>query len=203
MQYGFDRKEHPIDIKPHENTKKRDTSFKRTKPSTLKLVKKGVEENKQPLKVLRDVENIQGGVMNAKSGCDLPRDRRQIYNAKKASKAYVEGASLSDYKKDTLAQVMQMCKDTSSSTDAFVRSVEAAPEPMCVVATDQQLCDLECFCLGTLSSVLSVDPTFNLGPFYITPITYHNLLVKTKNGNHPIMLGPVLIHQTKQFRPFH
>jgi len=74
VQYGFDRKEHPIDIKPHGNTKKRDTSFKRTKPSTLKLVKKGVEENKRPLKVLRDVENIQGGVMNAKSGCDLPRE---------------------------------------------------------------------------------------------------------------------------------
>jgi len=203
VQYGFDRKEHPIDIKPHGNTKKRNNSFKRTKSSTLKLVKKGVEENKRPLKVLRDVENIQGGVMNAKSGCDLPRDRRQIYNAKKASKAYAEGASLSDYKRDTLAQVMQMCKDTSLSTDAFVRSVEAAPEPMCVVATDQQLCDLECFCLGTPSSVLSVDPTFNLGPFYVTPITYHNLLVKTKNGNHPIMLGPVLIHQTKQFRPFH
>ena len=98
---------------------------------------------------------------------------------------------------------MQMCKDTSLSTDAFVRSVEAAPEPMCVVATDQQLCDLERFCLGTPTSVLSVDPTFNLGPFYVTPITYHNLLLKTKNGNHPIMLGPVLIHQTKQFRPFH
>ena len=40
--------------------------------------------------------------------------------------------------------------------------------------------------------------------FYVTPITYHNLLVKTsRNGSHPIMLGPVLIHQTKKFQPFH
>jgi hypothetical protein len=141
--------------------------------------------------------------MRAKSGCELPRDRRQIYNAKKAHKACAEGASVPDYKHDTLAQVMQMCKETSSSTNAFVRSVEAAPEPMCVLATDQQLCDLARFCLGNPSSVLSIDPTFNLGPFYVTPITYHNLLVKTKNVNHPIMLGPVLIHQTKMFRPFH
>ena len=203
VQYGFDRKEHPIDIKPHGNNKKMSTSFKRTKPSTLKMLKKGVQENNRPLKVLREVENIQGGVMNAKSGCDLPRDRRQIYNAKMASKASADKTSKSDCKKDTLAQVMQMCKDTCSSTDAFIRSVEAAPEPMCVLATDQQLCDLERFCLGTPSSVLSVDPTFNLGPFYVTPISYHNLLVKTKNGNHPIMLGPVLIHQTKKFQPFH
>ncbi len=64
MQYGFDRKEHAIDIKPHGNMKKHATSFKRTKPSTLKMVKKGVE-NKRPLKVLRDIENVQGGVMNA------------------------------------------------------------------------------------------------------------------------------------------
>jgi len=111
VQYGFDRKEHPIDIKPHGNTKKRDTSFKRTKPSTLKLVKKGVEENKRPLKVLRDVENIQGGVMNAKSGCDLPRDRRQIYNAKKASKAYAEGASLSDYKRELAVIISRVFTD--------------------------------------------------------------------------------------------
>ena len=27
---------------------------------------------------------------------------------------------------------MKMCKDTSSGTDAFICSVEAAPEPMCV-----------------------------------------------------------------------
>ncbi len=74
---------------------------------------------------------------------------------------------------------------------------------MCVLATDQQLCDLERFCLGTPSSVLSVDPTFNLGPFYVTPITYHNLLVETNSGNHPIMLGPILVHQTKKFQPFH
>ena len=41
VQYGFDRKEHTIDIKPHGNSKKQ-LSFKRTKPSTLQLA---VKEN--------------------------------------------------------------------------------------------------------------------------------------------------------------
>ena len=68
---------------------------------------------------------------------------------------------------------------------------------------NQQLTDLERFCTASPSSVLSVDPTFNLGPFYVTPTTYHNLLVKTSKGNHPITLGPILIHQTKTFQPFH
>ena len=98
---------------------------------------------------------------------------------------------------------MSQCKETSSGGDAFIRSVEASPEPMCVLAINQQLNDLQRFCTNSPSSVLLIDPTFNLGPFYVTPTTYHNLLVETERGNHTIVLGPVLIHQTKTFQPFH
>ena len=93
-----------------------------------------------------------------------------------------------------IAHVMQMCKESYRSEDVFVQSVEAAPEPMCVLATKQQLLDIERFCTGELSSVLNIDPTFN-----VTPTTYHNLLVTTPHGNNPILLGPVLIHKTKTF----
>ena len=143
--------------------------------------------------------------MRAKLSCDLPRDRRQIYNFKSANKVKLESQSMTSGvpRSDTLAHVMSQCKETSSGSDAFIRSVEAAPEPMCVLATNQQLSDLQRFCTDSPSSVLSVDPTFNLGPFYVTPTTYHNLLVKTDEGNHPIVLGPILIHQTKTFQPFH
>lgn len=202
VQYGFDRKEHAIDIRPHGNSKKQG-SFKLTKPSVLKLMKKSLKENKRPLRVLREVENIHGGIMSAKSSCDLPRNRRQIYNAKQTSKKDDESQSKSVNCSDTLAHVMQLCKETSSSKEAIVHSVVAAPEPMCVLATNQQLTDLERFCTRTPCSVVSIDPTFNLGPFYVTPTTYHNLLVTTERGNHPINLGPILIHQTKTFQPFH
>ena len=95
-----------------------------------------------------------------------------------------------------------MCKEFSGS-QAYVKSVEAAPEPMCVLATEQQLVDLERFCTHDPFGVVRIDPTFNLCPFYVTPITYQNLLVKTDKGTHPIMLGLVLIHQIKKFCPFH
>lgn len=199
VQYAFDRYEHTIDIRPHGNSKG-NKPFSRSKFSTISMLKKSVK-TKQPLKALREVENIRGGIMNAKSGCDLPRNRKQVHNLKYASKSPpCSSASISPT--DVLAQVMQMCKD-SSGCEAYVRSVEAAPEPMCVVTTDQQLFDIERFCTDESASVLSVDTTFNLGPFYVTPTTYHNLLVKTDRGNHPIVLGPVLIHHTKTFRPFH
>ena len=90
---------------------------------------------------------------------------------------------------------MQMCKDSLGPGEVFVRVVEGAPEPMCVLATNQQLVDIKRFCTGDPSSVLSVGPTFNLGAFYVTPTTYHNLLVETTGGNNPILLGPILIHQ--------
>ena len=116
--------------------------------------------------------------MNAKSGCDLPQDRKKVHNLKYASKS-PPCASVSIPPTDVLAQVMQMCKE-SSGCDAYVRSVETAPEPMCVVSTDQQLLDIERFSTGESASVLSVDTTFNLGPFFVTPTTYQNLLVKTE-----------------------
>ena len=197
VQYSFSRNEHTIEIQPHRNSKKKD-AFRRTKPSTLKLMKSSLSEKKRPLKVLKEVEDSKGGVMNAKLGCDLPRDRRQVYNLKKQQSKPATKPS-----PDSLADVMRRCKETSSGSEAFIRSVQAAPEPMCVLATDQQISDIQRFCTTSPSSVLSVDPTFNLGPFYVTPTTYQNLLVETDRGQHPVVLGPILVHQTKTFQPFH
>ncbi len=60
--------------------------------------------------------------------------------------------------------------------------------------------DLERFCTGSTSSVLSMDPTFNSGPFYVT---CKNLMVENDRGYNPALLGPILIHQTKPFSPFY
>ena len=129
VQYSFARKEHEIDIQPHGNSKKRG-AFQRTKPSTLNLIKASVAENKHPLKVLKEVENLQGGVMEAKLSCDLPQDRRQIYNFKSAHKAKHQKSSIPTGMpcSDTLAHVMRECKESSSAGEAFIRSVQAVPE---------------------------------------------------------------------------
>lgn len=37
-------------------------------------------DKKSLMHVLREVENLKVGVMNAQSGCDLPRNRKQVYN---------------------------------------------------------------------------------------------------------------------------
>ena len=144
--------------------------------------------------------------MNADNSYDLPRNRRQIYNYQSAKKMEKEVKTVTGgiHQNDTLAHIMMMCKETSSGDDAFIRCVEAASEPMCVVATNQQLVDIERFCTSSSSSsVLSVDPTSNLGPFNVTPTSYNNLMVENDRGYNPVLLGPILVHQTKTFHPFY
>ena len=197
MQYVFNNKEHAIELKPHGNSIGK-TPYRRTKPSTLCKIKEGVT-TKAPRQVLHEIENSMGGVINAQAGCDLPCNRQQAYNARKAVTKDVPG-------KDTLAEMMRICKEAANSKEVYVRAVEAAPEPTCILASEQQLVDLDRFCTREKFSVMSVDPTLNLGQFYVNPITFQNLLVSSnfsRNSKHPILIGPVLIHHTKTFHAFY
>ena len=192
VQYSFDHHEHQVDIRPHGNSKKRE-SFNRTKPNTLKLLKESIQA-KGTRKALYKVQNLKGGMLSARSACDLSCNRKQVDNLKYAAKTETK----SSFQHDVLAHVMQMCK-TMKGTDAeFVRSIEAAPEPICILASRQQLVNMERFCTGDSSCVLSVDPTFNSQSLQL-----HTRICWFRNKNNPVLLGPVLIHQTKTLRPFH
>lgn len=51
--------------------------------------------------------------------------------------------------------------------------------------------------------MITIDPTFSLGAFDVTPVTYCNLLLETKRNKKPlIFLGPVLIHYKKSFASY-
>ena len=54
----------------------------------------------------------------------------------------------------------------------FVRDIKIAPEPAIVLGTDQQFTNLVRFTasLGEFC-ILTVDPTFNLGEFDVTPLS--------------------------------
>ena len=72
------------------------------------------------------------------------------------------------------------------------------PEVSVFVATEQQLIDLERFCTNNLKfSILGVDPTFNMGSFFVKLTTYKHLMFSTKEGVYPVMIGPCLIHTGK------
>ena len=78
------------------------------------------------------------------------------------------------------------------------------PEPAIILASDYQLCDSVRF--GTNSTehcVLTIDPTFSLGKFDVTPVTYRSLLLESrKHGKLPVCFGPILIHYSKSFSTY-
>ena len=105
---------------------------------------------------------------------------------------------------DVLYCIMLECKLAQGKGELFVQDVKAAPEPQYVLFYDWQVDDLIRFCTNNQRfSVLTVDTTFNLGDFYVTPITYQHLMLEdVHTGKHPIMVGPMLVHQRMQFSTF-
>ena len=83
-------------------------------------------------------------------------------------------------------------KDKEESGKVYIRRLQVAPSPACVLASDRQVQDVKRFCANTTNqfSILSIDTTFNIGDFYLTPTTYRHLLREDRRtGKPPCYLG--------------
>ena len=151
-----------------------------------------------PKQTISVVSAKVGGVTRASSACDLPRNERQASYLK--SRTLKLHPSAQDPLADQVFTIMQQTK-LDDHAGKFVRDCRPCPEPAFVLARDQQLDDLVRFCtLPGNFSVLTVDPTFNLGDFDVTPTAFRNLLLESvRYGTHPIMIGPTLVHYRKTF----
>ena len=118
----------------------------------------------------------------------LPHSKKQVSDIRK--KLFVSKQT------DDLAVMMERCKCIEPDEPEFVRAVQAAPQPLCVLATDLQLKQVQFCCTDPENfSILSVNPTFNLGEFYVTPVVFlHKAFVSKRTGKPPVYLGPILIH---------
>eukprot|EP00111_Clytia_hemisphaerica_P017048 TCONS_00050521-protein len=198
LQYNFDGEERSFTVASHGNAKKAG-SYKQTQSSVRNMVKTTGKSNK-PSETTRKVNKELGGTLKATSSGSLPRNNCQVRNLNRANKGETS-------KKDTLAMMMEECKKTMKSSRYFIRRVEGAPEPMCIIGSEAAFQDLDRYCCKMpqgLNLVLIVDPTFNFGDFFFTPITYQNLAVLRKSTNKPkIDMGPALIHYRKMFSSYH
>ena len=151
-----------------------------------------------PKEAVRQVYEKAGGVLNASSLSELPQDRRQAYNVK----MHTSGIA-SNHHKDLVYDLLEQHFGTLKQ---FVRNVSFDEAISCVLCTDQQLNDVERFCTNkgsTVNGVFGIDPTFNLGDFYVTVTTYENLiLVNRKSRKHPVFIGPMLVHQKRTYETY-
>ena len=91
-------------------------------------------------------------------------------------------------------------KEQNGRKNQFIQSIRLVPDPAIVLFNSAQLDDIEQFCAcSDKASVPGVDVTFNLGKFYVTICTYQNFKVLNDRSKHPVMVGPALIHSSKDF----
>ena len=169
---------------PHGNSKG-STPYKRQPQSTRDLLRAAAESD-TPKAACRKVEKELGGIEKVASTSSLPRNiqqaatiRRQLFSSGNTS--------------DPIMALVDLFKTELSG---FIRSLQILPSPSCVLATDAQLQELIINCTKPDKfGVMHIDPTFNLGSFFVTPIVFPLVnYINRKSKGSPTMIGPVLIH---------
>ena len=178
--------------------------FYPTLPSTLQSVRRECQLNGPKTNCCHSI--CSHGRFDWSSQCPgaLPRDEKQVANARQSFKKKPQVAMSIASVGDELFMLMQQSK-LGDSQGLFVRELKAAPEPGVVVPRDYQLQDLvRRFCMNEHNfSVLTADPTFCLGDFDVTPITYRHLLLKSRRTDRPpVFVGQLLIHYRKTFSSY-
>ena len=179
-------------IKSHGNSKTGQPFFP-TWPSTKTLIKcEGGSSG--PKETVAKVSAMVGGISKASCSCQLPRNERQVM--------YFQNKCTSN-PADELYEVMFAAKQEEKGSK-YIRAIKVIPELALILATDSQICDLNRFCTDSETfCVMTVDPTFSLGDFDVTPITCHNLLFHSRcTGNPPVCIGPVMIHYRKTYETY-
>lgn len=189
LQYVFDGAEREVKVKPHGNAKNSKPYYR-----TSELTKNRLEElakKHPPKEAFHKSLEESGGILKITSAGGHERNVRQLTNIKQKSQESAE---------DNFVELLQMLKEDARDPDtAFVRKVDNSSDPCVVLASNQQLLDVERFCTNPAKlSVLGVDATFNFGRFYVTLTTYRHLLLWTKENCHPVRIGPTLLHHRKE-----
>ena len=162
-------------------------------PSTLKDLKEELKRH-PPKRAMFKVDRKRGGVLNATCAGDLPRNALQATRIK-CKMATVKHPNASD----PLQALVVKFKEINGSPSQFIQSIRLVPDPVIVLFNQVQLNDLEQFCTSQdKASVLGIDVTFNLGRFYVTMCSYQNFKIVNERGKHPIMIGPTVIHSSKE-----
>lgn len=120
-----------------------------------------------------------GGITGACTPGQLPRDEGQITRMRKKGKMKQrsEGSTAVG---DDLFVVMQRAY-TADPLRKFVQAIGASPDPCIFLEDDCKLNDMKHFCTSSDGlGIVTINATFTLGEFDVTPITYCHLLLETK-----------------------
>ena len=194
IQYRFEGEPCSFDLLPHGNSKGNQLPYVRVNPSTMQLLKEETDDVASARKAFHNVEKKVGGLTGASAVSQLPRNTKQVYNVKN-----IKAKSKGNTREDPLFRSlnsMEMEDDDERFHQQFIKTAGTATH---LLFNRRQVNDIKNFCTDFgKSSVLSVDVTFNLGPFWAIVTTYQNLILRRKGQqNHPVMIGPVALVKDK------
>jgi len=148
------------------------------------------------------VHNSAGGITKASSASELPRNRRQVYNSQHFSASTSGRTTMVD----PIFELIQQCQiDLLPGGRKFIRCVNFDANPSCVLATDSQLQNLVRFCTNPgAACILGIDPTFNLGKFYVTVTTFiYSHVVDKVTNKSPTFFGPIFVSTEKTYESYY
>jgi hypothetical protein len=122
----------------------------------------------------------------------IPKDTKQIRN-KKYNTNKNKGVVTCGNIVDNIMAVENMVYENE-----FVQQVvhNKGAEPSVILYLPEQIQDMKSCCEGG-KSVIGLDKTYNLGPFFVTPCVYKNpKIIRADTNTNPILMGPVFIHGT-------
>lgn len=181
IAYIFDNEAHPITLLPHGNSRSQ-VGYTKRKRSIVKAVATEAQNTSIGEALERHV--IQnGGRANIAPEINPPANQLSKFNNRKP-------VSLEE---NEFGVMMQWAR----ANNLICRSINAHPEPFIVIATDQNFVDLRRFAVGAGSMPITVDPTFDLGNFYVTPVSFRNTFIENRQGSSGVFCGPLMIHYKK------
>ena len=145
-------------------------------------------KQKPSMQVYKAVSGSVGGPPEAKTARELPRSRKQIYDLQSNPKR----------DKDPVDDLLLYARHKE---DKRVLRHEDMPLDLWVLGTEIMCQDIARFsCSAKLSHPISIDPTFNMGQYEVTPVVYKHLFLTSKQyGQSPVFLGPTMLHHKKNF----
>ena len=188
IEYRFKKEEHHVSPQKNPRSGK---AFIPTAPSTLEAIKTKARSHKGPSSIFDESVQEAGGVIYCEVAADMPRDVKQISNARQTLKEKEE--------EDEFASLLGLARQ-----DLAIRNLQWNPNLRVVFATDQQLAEIVDECCGpTSQSILTIDTTYNIGDFYVTSTTYQSTkFIQTRTGKPAALPGPAMLHVRKSEKDF-
>ncbi|PFX16849.1 hypothetical protein AWC38_SpisGene18854 [Stylophora pistillata] len=161
-----------LSLKAQGNCHKKSEPYYRTKLSVIRKAKAVAQASETPNHIISAIEEEAGGVLNVSSPADIIRNREQH----------------DDFLWDVSFGVKSKRGDKFMAPNTFAM-------------TDNQMMWMKRYCSGEKpKSQIGIDMTYNMGPFYVTTLTFpHPMFVyRNKPNKHPITLAAMMTSVTKE-----